>query len=95
MKQFDCRGRKINYDAPGQLGANSPKQEKLPRIDRFKQQLDRLVEHYDSTGKMTTPLHVTLMQMKQLCGISREQVDWKPVGKEFYRGHALILADEP
>jgi hypothetical protein len=94
MKQFDCRGRKINYDAPGQLGANSPKPGKLPRVDRFRQQLDRLVEYHDRRGETDRPLHVTLAQMKQLCGVSHEQVNWKPSGAERYHGHPLVLTEE-
>ena len=95
MRQFDCHGRKINYDAPGQLGANSPQPEKLPRVDRFRQQLDRLVEYHDARGDRDKPLHVTLEQLKRLCGVSEEQRNWKPTGDELYHGHPLILTEEP
>lgn len=94
MKQFDCHGKKINYDAPGQLGAGGGKPQKLPHVDRFRQQLDRLVEHHDGRGEPDRPLHVTLAQMKQLCGVSQEQVNWKPTGTENYHGHPLALTEE-
>lgn len=94
MRQFDCHGRNINYDAPGQLGAGGLKTDKLPRVDRFRQQIDRLVEYHDRRGETMVPLHVTLCQMKQLCGVSHEQVDWKPTGSENYHGHPLALTEE-
>lgn len=94
MKQFDCHGRKINYDAPGQIGAGGQKPEKLPRVDRFRQQLDRLVAYHDGRGEPNRPLHVTFDQMKQLCGVSHDQVNWRPAGTEKYHGHPLALAEE-
>jgi hypothetical protein len=95
MKQLDCHGRKINYDAPGQLGAGSQPPQKLPRVDRFRQQLDRLVEYYNIRNQLQMPLRVTFSQMKQLCGVSWEHRDWKPAGTEKYRDHPLVLTEDP
>ena len=72
MRQFDNRGRKIDYDAPGQIGRHSPKQQKLPRVNRFRQQLDRLCEYYDAKGEREKPLHVTLSQLRELCDVDPE-----------------------
>lgn len=95
MKQFDCHGRKINYDAPGQIGAGGSKPQKLPRVDRLRQQLDRLVEYHNGRGGADMPLHVTIDQMRQLCGVPWDQEDWKPSGTENYQGHPLVVTDEP
>lgn len=95
MKQFDCHGRKINYDAPGQIGAGGQKPEKLPRVDRFRQQLDRMVEYHDGKGEPDKPLHVTLGQLKQLCGVAHDDEKWKPAGTELYHGHPLVVTEEP
>jgi hypothetical protein len=82
MRQFDCHGRKINYDAPGQLGAGGKKPEKLPRVDPFRQALDRLVAYHDQRGNPDMPLHVTLAQLRQLCRVHPEDMEWKPSGTE-------------
>jgi hypothetical protein len=94
VKQFDNRGRKINYDAPGQIGAHSVKPQKLPHVDRFLQQLDRLVEYHDRRGDQVKPLHVTLEQMRQLMKVPKETVNWYPKGDEEYRGHPLRVVEE-
>jgi hypothetical protein len=94
MKKFDCRGRKINYDAPGQLGAWSAKPEKLP-VDRFIQQLNRLVDYYDARGQRELTLHVTYEQLRGLERIDPDDRCWKPTGKETYRNHVLIVTDDP
>ena len=94
MRQLDCHGRKINYDAPGQLGAGTPKPEKAPRVDPFLRGLDGLVAHHNRNGNREMPLHVTLAQMKRICGIPLEDMNWKPCGAEEYRGHPLVLAEE-
>ena len=96
MKQFDNRGRKIDYDAPGQLGRHSPKPQKLPRIPRFQQQLDRLTDYYDAKGEKERPLRVTLEQLRGIMRIHPDDwATWRPSGEETYRNHPLVvIADE-
>lgn len=95
MKQYDCHGKKIDYDAPGQIGRFSPKPEKLPRVDRFRQQLDALRAYYDGRGETERPMHVTLGQLRQLCKVNPDDLTWKPSGNEKYYEHPLIVTEEP
>lgn len=95
MRRTDCHGKPIDYDAPGQLGRHSVKPQKLPRVDRFRQQLDRLVEYYNGKGETTRTLHVTLEQMKKLCHIDADNEVWRPVGNETYRDHPLAMTEDP
>jgi hypothetical protein len=80
MKQFDSRGRKIDYDAPGQIGRFSPKQEKLKAVPLLNQQLDRLAAYWDERGQPDKPLHVTLAQLRILERIPKDQVEYVPTG---------------
>lgn len=95
MRRTDCRGRPIDYDAPGQLGRHSPKVQKLPRVDRFRQQLDRLVEYYNGRGQESLPLRVTLEQIRKLEKIPPDLVNWRPTGHEMYRNHPLVVTEDP
>lgn len=97
MKQFGNRGRKIDYDAPGQIGRFSPKPEKLKRRPRFNEQLDGLVDFYDKRGEPARPLSVTLPQLMTILQVpDKERLKWKPKGGENYKGHPfLIVDDEP
>lgn len=94
MKRLDIHGRKIDYDAPGQLGAHSPKPEKLPFVPRFKQQLDAVADYRDSRGETEWPLHVTLAQLRLIMKVPKEQVTFTPTGKETYRNHPLVVIDD-
>lgn len=94
MKQYDNRGRKIDYDAPGQLGRHTPKPEKLKKRARFNEQLDALVEYHNGRGQLQKPLHVTLDQLRLLMGVPKEQVVWEPTGAETYRDHPLFVVDD-
>lgn len=96
MKQFDNRGRRIDYDAPGQLGRHSKPPEKLPRIPRFQQQLDRLTDFYNQRGEPDRLLRVTLSQLRGIMHVKPEDwPTWKPSGTETYRNHPfLVIADE-
>ena len=95
MKQFDNRGRKIDYDAPGQIGRFSPKQAKLPRTPRFNEQLNRLVDFYNKRGEPQRPLSVTLGQLMTILRIpGEERLRWKPKGDETYSGHPFVIVDD-
>jgi hypothetical protein len=96
MRRYDIHGRKIDYDAPGQLGRHSKPAEKLPRIPRFQEQLDRLTNYYDAKGKRGMPLRVTLEQIRRIMRIHPDDWStWRPSGEETYRGHPLVvIADE-
>lgn len=95
MKQFDNRGRRIDYDAPGQIGRHSQKPEKLPRIPRFQQQLDRLTDFYNARGESERPLRVTLSQLRGIMRVDPNDTMWKPTGAEIYRNHPLaVIPDE-
>ncbi len=93
MKQFDIHGKKINYDAPGQLGANSPKPQKLPFVPRFRQQLDALVSYHDRQGRPNAPLSVTMPQLRTLMNVPKEQREYKVTGLETYRSHLLVVVE--
>lgn len=93
MKQFDARGKKIDYDAPGQIGRFSPKQEKLKVKPLLNQQLDRLADYWDTKGEPNHPLHVTLAQLRILEHIPKEQKTYAPTGQEHYRGHLLFVVE--
>jgi hypothetical protein len=94
MKQFDNRGRKIDYDAPGQIGRFSPKTEKLKVKAPLYLQLDRLCEYWAARGQPDRPLHVTLAQLRILQRVPKEQVEYVPTGQERYSGHLLFVVDE-
>jgi hypothetical protein len=95
MKQFDNRGRKINYDAPGQLGAHSPRPQKLKKRARFAEQIDAMVDYWNGRGEAHRPLGVTLSQLKNLMHIPDEKrLKWQPTGDETYRDHPLFVVDE-
>lgn len=93
MKHIDACGKKIDYDAPGQIGRFSPKQEKLKVKPPLIQQLDRLAEYWDAKGEPNHPLHVTLAQLRTLEHIPKDQVVYIPTGKECYRGHLLFVVE--
>ena len=94
MKQFDSRGRKIDYDAPGQIGRFSPKQEKLKRKAPLYEQIDRLCEYWESKGDPQHPIHVTLEQLRTLERVPKDQPSYTPTGQERYRGHLLFVVDD-
>lgn len=95
MRRTDCHGQPIDYDAPGQLGRHSVKPQKLPRVDRFRQQLDRLVDYYDGRGQKELPLRVTLDQIKRLEKIPADDLTWRPDGHKTYRNHPLVVTEDP
>lgn len=95
MRRTDCHGKPIDYDAPGQLGRHSAKPQKLPRVDRFRQQLDRLVEYYNGRGQKDLPLRVTMDQIRKLEKIPPDMATWRPTGYETYRDHPLVVTEDP
>jgi hypothetical protein len=94
VRQFDIHGKKINYDAPGQMGAHTPKPQKLPMRPRFNVQLDALCDYYEGRGEKDRPLHVTMAQIRSVMHVPRDQVSYEPTGKEEYRGHLLFVLDD-
>lgn len=94
MKQFDSRGKKIDYDAPGQIGRFTPKPEKLKRRPRLNEQLDALVDYHNSRNQPKKPLHVTLDQLRLLMGIPKDQATYEVTGMETYRQHPLFVVDD-
>lgn len=95
MKQFDIRGRKIDYDAPGQIGAHSPPQQRLKRKPLLNEALEKLAAYWDAKGEPNRPLHVTLDQLRILEHVPKELASkFQPTGQERYRGHLLFVVDD-